>query len=93
MKKIHFQKYSGLSYYTITTDGKYLYIYISAINGGMFKIGTGQEDTRAGKIYLEKQIHFPIGTKVDEVNWVYLKGKIYLKSSSKDPWILDIINP
>ena len=52
MKKIHFQKYNGLAYYTITTDSKYLYIYVSAINGGMFKIGTGQEGTRAGKIYL-----------------------------------------
>ena len=27
------------------------------------------------------------------MNWVYLKGKLYLKTSSKDPWILDIISP
>jgi hypothetical protein len=27
------------------------------------------------------------------VNWVYLKGKLYLKSSSKDPWILEVIDP
>ena len=33
-------------------------------------------------------MHFPIGHKVDEVNWVYLKGKLYLKTSSKDPWML-----
>lgn len=88
MKKIHFQKYNGLAFYTITTDGKYLYIYISAINGGMYKIGTGQEGTKAGKIYAEKNVHFPIGTKVDEVNWVYLKDKLYLKTSSRDPWLL-----
>lgn len=65
MKKKHFQKYSGLAYYSITTDGNYLYIYVSAINGGMFKVGTGNGHTKAGKVYLEHQIHFPIGTKVD----------------------------
>ena len=51
MKKKHFQKFNGLAFYSITTDGKYLYIYISAINGGMFKVGTGNGDTKAGKIY------------------------------------------
>ena len=38
-------------------------------------------------------MHFPIGTKVEEVNWVYLKGKLYLKSSAKDPWMLEVIDP
>lgn len=65
MKKKHFQKYNGLAYYTIATDGNYLYIYVSAINGGMFKVGTGNGHTKAGKVYLERQLHFPIGTKVD----------------------------
>lgn len=65
MKKKHFQKFNGLAFYSITTDGKYLYIYISAVNGGMFKVGTGNEDTKAGKVYFEKEINFPIGTKVD----------------------------
>jgi hypothetical protein len=93
MKKKHFQKYSGLAYYSIATDGKFLYIYVSAINGGMFKVGTGNEDTKAGKIYLERQLNFPIGTKVDEVNWVYAQGKLYLKTSSKDPWLLEVYSP
>lgn len=52
MKKIHFQKYPGLALYSIATDGDYLYIYISAVNGGMFKVGTGQNGTKAGKVYL-----------------------------------------
>ena len=65
MKKIHFQKYPGLAYYSIATDGNYLYFYVSAINGGMFKIGTGNEGTKAGKVYQERSMHFPIGTKVD----------------------------
>jgi hypothetical protein len=51
MKKIHFQKINGLNFYSITTDGKYIYIYVSAINGGMFKIGTGNQETLKGKIY------------------------------------------
>jgi hypothetical protein len=51
MKKIHFQKVTGISTYTITTDGNYLYIYVSAINGGMWKIGTGFNGTVAGKVY------------------------------------------
>ena len=59
----------------------------------MYKIGTGRGNTKAGKIYIEKQIHFPVGTKVEEVNWVYLKGKLYLKTSTKDPWMLEMINP
>lgn len=93
MKKIHFQKYAGLCYYSIATDGDFLYIYVSAVNGGMFKVGTGNNNTKAGKVYLEKQVHSQIGTKVDEVNWVYLKGKLYLKASSRDPWILQVIDP
>lgn len=36
----------------MTTDGQYLYIYVSANTGGMFKIGTGERDTLAGKVYL-----------------------------------------
>lgn len=92
MKKKHFQKFNGLAYYSITTDGSYLYVYISAINGGMFKIGTGQGNTQPGKVYLERQLNFPIGTKVDEVSWVHVRGKLYLKTSSKDPWILEVFN-
>jgi len=52
MKKKHFQKFNGLAYYSIATDGSYLYIYVSAVNGGMFKVGTGQGNTHPGKVYL-----------------------------------------
>jgi hypothetical protein len=93
MKKKHFQKFSGLAYYSIATDGNFLYIYVSAVNGGMFKVGTGQGNTHPGKVYLERQLHFPIGTKVDEVAWVYAHGKLYLKTSSKDPWLLEVYSP
>lgn len=93
MKKIHFQKLVGLSFYSIATDGNYLYVFISAINGGMYKFGTGNNGTIAGKLYFERQINLPIGTKIEEVNWVYLKGKLYLKTSTKDPSNLDIYSP
>lgn len=90
MKKIHFQKVAGLAHYSVTTDGQYLYVYVSAINGGMFKFGNGNNGTIAGKLYLEKQLNLPIGTKPEEVNWVYLKDKLYLKTSNKDPSSLDV---
>lgn len=93
MKKIHFQKQNGLGYFSITNDGTYLYIYISSINGGMFKVGTGKNSSIPGKVYAQKEVFFPVGTKPDEVNWVYLKGKLYLKSSSRDPFSIEIINP
>ena len=73
MKKIYFQKQAGLAHYSITTDGTYLYMYVSAINGGLFKIGTVSNDTIAGKIYLEKSIYLSVGQRLDEVCWVYLK--------------------
>ena len=92
LKKVHFQKNGGIGYYSVTTDGTYLYIYISAINGGMYKVGTGYNSSIAGKIYLEREIHSQVNAKSDEINWVYFKGKIYLRVSSKDPFIIDVIN-
>lgn len=52
MKKIHFQRQNGLGYFSVTNDGTYLYIYISSINGGMYKVGTGRNYSVPGKIYL-----------------------------------------
>lgn len=83
LKKLHFQK-QNYFYNTMTTDGRYLYLYISCSNGGMFKIGTGEGNTCAGKIYL----HVPINSsnpsaKIEEVSWVYLRGKLYLRTSGK----------
>jgi hypothetical protein len=51
MKKIHFQKVAGLSTYSIATDGTYLFLFVSAINGGAWKIGTGFNGSIAGKVY------------------------------------------
>jgi hypothetical protein len=86
MKKLHFQK-QNYYYNSLTTDGQYLYLYISCVNGGMFKIGTG-ENSVAGKVYL----HSPVN-KNEEVSWVYLKGRLYLRCSSKEMKNIDIIDP
>jgi len=51
MKKVNFQKSAGLSFYSVTTDGNYLYVYVSSMNGGMFKFGTGNNGTVAGQLY------------------------------------------
>ena len=92
VKKVHLQKNAGLGYFSVTTDGTYLYIYFSAVNGGMFKFGTGRNSSIAGKIYLEREMYSQVNTKSDEINWVYFKGKLYLKISSKDPINIEVIS-
>lgn len=92
MKKVHFQKLVGLAFYSVATDGKYLYVYVSSMNGGMFKFGTGNNGTVAGQLYFEKSVNFAVGAKADDISWVFLKGKLYLKSAAKDPSHLDVIS-
>lgn len=52
MKKIIFQRQNGLGFFSIANDGTYIYVYVSSINGGMYKIGTGKNFSIPGKIYL-----------------------------------------
>ena len=86
-KVAHFQKQTFHTT-TITTDGSYLYILVSAVNGGMYKIGTGEKNTVPGKIYLFNGV-----SKSEEVCWVFIKGKIYLRNSSREFGTLEIICP
>lgn len=86
-KVAHFQKQTFLTT-SLTTDGTYIYLYVSASNGGMYKIGTGEKDTIAGKIYL-----FVAVCRQEEVAWVFCKGKLYLRSSSKEFGSIDVICP
>eukprot|EP00828_Plagiopyla_frontata_P011315 TRINITY_DN1623_c0_g1_i4.p1 TRINITY_DN1623_c0_g1~~TRINITY_DN1623_c0_g1_i4.p1 ORF type:complete len:387 (+),score=62.79 TRINITY_DN1623_c0_g1_i4:339-1499(+) len=72
---------------SITTCGKFLYIYISGNNGGMFKVGTGEEGTLPGKIY-----HYCAVTKAEDVAWVYCKEKLYLRVSSKELGTIEILD-
>ena len=77
-KVAHFQKQTYLTT-SMTTDGSFLYIIVSAANGGMYKIGTGERDTVPGKVYLYSAL-----SKQEDVCWVYVKGKLYLRSSSRE---------
>lgn len=86
-KTAHFQKQSFQTT-SLTTDGIFLYLYVSASNGGMYKIGTLEGGNIAGKIYL-----FTAVTRQDEVSWVFCKGKLYLRSSSKEFGNIEIICP
>ena len=82
---------------SITTDSKYLYIILSGINGGMLKVGTGNDGTIKGKVYLFEKL--PHSTEDVVHQWVYVKGKLYVKSNFlgnviiKDFGYLTIINP
>ena len=71
--------FKGYQTVSITNDGTYLYIYVGAQNGGLYKIGTGRGGTVPGQIYL-----FQNTNKQEDVSWVYLKGRLYLRSSQKD---------
>ena len=76
-------KFSYSQSTSIATDSKYLYILLSGINGGMLKVGTGFDGTEKGKVYIYKKVQ-----DLEEIyDWVYCKGKLFLKCSSK-PWYL-----
>jgi len=77
-KMAYFQKQNFFNT-SIATDGAYIYIYVSSSNGGMYKIGTGELGTVSGKIYA-----FAGTNKTEEVCWVFCKGKLYLRNSSKE---------
>lgn len=79
------QNFQKQSFYntSVTTDGSYLYIYVSSSNGGMYKVGTGEGATIPGKIYLYSAV-----SKVEEISWVYCRGKLYLRNTSREVSIL-----
>jgi hypothetical protein len=69
----------------MTTDGAYLYIIRANINGGMYKVGTGRRGTAMGRVYLEKA-----SQRVEELSWVHLKGRLYLRLSSREIGSLEV---
>ncbi len=67
-------------YSSITVDssegGGYLYLWISMSQRGcMYKIGTGENGTIAGKVY--NHAYHP--DKEGEMTWVYCQGKLYAR--------------
>ena len=81
------QSNSKNDYYSLTTDGSYLYLFIS--KGILLKIGTGYNNTMLGKVYHQKE-NYRVGEKgtlaiVDDV--------LYYRSNTLDPNPLISINP
>lgn len=52
---------------------------MSSVEGGIFKVGTGVGDTIPGKVYEKAVVH-----KIEEISWVCIQGKLYLRSASKE---------
>jgi len=73
---------------SIASDGEFLYLFVGCQNGGMFKIGTGEQGTISGKVYLFAALERP-----EDGAWVYCKGKLYLRSSSRETGLISVICP
>ena len=74
---------------SITTDGEYIYLYIGLTQrGGMYKIGTGEKGTVAGKVYL----HVTTDREGD-VTWVFCNGKLYSRRANEELGTIMIIDP
>ena len=82
------------------TDGTYLYIFMSGIDGCKLKIGTGFNNTEKGKVYFSIQNREESGSEnygSYANQWVYCNGKIYQKvnktsSSFESKILLDYKN-
>jgi hypothetical protein len=56
--------------------------------GGMYKIGTGENDTIAGKVYLSVP-----SDKDGDVTWVFCQNKLYMRRAQEELGSLTIIDP
>lgn len=54
-------------------------MYVSSVEGGIFKVGTGVGNTVVGKIYEKAVIN-----KIEDISWVCIQGNLYLRSASKE---------
>ena len=74
---------------SITTDGTYLYLYVSIQQRSfMMKIGTGEKGSTAGRIY--QQV---VTNDMCDVTWVYCKGKLYSRKTSDAFGTLNVYDP
>ena len=76
----------------ICTDSKYLYIILYGICGGLYKVGTGNQGTIKGQVYLKNIV---VNTVEHNPMMVYVKStnRIYLKTNQSKLGHLKIINP
>lgn len=80
-------EYQGEGTSSLTTDGTYLYIYWCS-GRGMFKIGTGEGGSIAGKVYLHQRNEL-----TEALSWVYLKNKIYARRVDETLGVLTVVSP
>ena len=74
---------------SLATDGEFIYLHLGITNrGGMFKIGTGEGGTIAGKVYLHAA-----ADKEGEVTWVHCKGKLYMRRANEQLGLLNVVDP
>jgi len=74
---------------SITCDGTYLYLAIGVHKRAqLYKIGTGQNDSTPGKVYLSTSLD-----REGDITWVFCSGKLYLRRSSDEFGTLTIYDP
>ena len=74
---------------SITTDGQYLYLYIGhSQRGAMYKIGTGEAGTIAGKVHLHVSTD-----REGDVTWVHCQGKLYSRRKDDEFGNLAVYDP
>lgn len=73
--------------HSMATDGQYLYIYVTGVNGKMFKVGTGHQDTIAGKVYFKKTV-----SRQEQVSWVCIGDRLYLRNTSRVLGLLEVLS-
>ena len=70
-----------------TTDGEYFYIHYKTI--GLLKIGTGENETMLGKVYLHKSNY-----RVEEkCKLLFFNGKLLVRSSQEKKKVLIMVDP
>lgn len=71
----------------MATDGPYLYLYVTGVNGKMFKVGTGRQGSIAGKVYFKKTV-----SRQEQVCWVCIGDRLYLRNTSRTLGLLEVLS-
>lgn len=83
-------RYNSNNSSSITSDsnGRFIYLLLAGVNGGLFKIGTGLNSER-GKVYLYKKF---CENNETSYQWVFCKGKLYMKIGNAEFGYISVIN-
>ena len=76
---------------SITSDGTYLYV-CGQRNGEtmMYKVGTGENNTIPGKVYLGASMH---GGRSNFNQWVYCDEMLYARRSDEQVGVIYLVDP